>query len=347
MEKKSINFKRKDITGRNGRLLKFTIKICVTIILLICVFSQIELQQFDKYLKNFNWQFIITIWILIIMLSYINSVKMQVILKKQGCNINISKLFAASAVTSFYGMFIPGLLSTSVKWYILKKDTGKGSHVFSSMVYNQFTEVITILVFGLTVLAIVNPASVLFPVINNKSILPIVCLILIISAVSLSLSLLNPRMCKKTDRFLGYMLNYLPHKPRQKAQEVISQLAVFQTVGYRFHFLIMVITIVNTFAGSGAIYFLAAKGANIEVPLGLFFWMPAIIYILGKIPISIANLGVREITLIGILTAYGVDASAALLMSMILFSSIVFMAIIGAICQIYLSCLKANVMPKS
>jgi hypothetical protein len=61
----------------------------------------------------------------------------------------------------------------------------------------------------------------------------------------------------------------------------------------------------------------------------------AVIYVLGRVPISVANLGVREVILVGLLTIYGVDKSQALLMSMILFSALVVMAIIGAIYQIF------------
>jgi hypothetical protein len=48
----------------------------------------------------------------------------------------------------------------------------------------------------------------------------------------------------------------------------------------------------------------------------------------------VANLGVREATLVGFLAVYGVEKSAAMLMSMILFSTLVFMAIIGAAYQL-------------
>ena len=51
-------------------------------------------------------------------------------------------------------------------------------------------------------------------------------------------------------------------------------------------------------------------------------------------PISIANLGVREVTLVQFLAFYNVEPSAALLMSMIFFSGTVFMAIVGAAYQI-------------
>ncbi|NOR67274.1 MAG: hypothetical protein GQ528_07955 [Woeseiaceae bacterium] len=61
------------------------------------------------------------------------------------------------------------------------------------------------------------------------------------------------------------------------------------------------------------------------------------IYVLGRLPISIANLGVREVTLVGLLAVYGVEKPAALLMSMILFSALVFMAGIGSMFQLYWS----------
>jgi hypothetical protein len=54
----------------------------------------------------------------------------------------------------------------------------------------------------------------------------------------------------------------------------------------------------------------------------------------------VANLGVREATLVGFLAVYGVEKSAAMLMSMILFSTMVFMAIIGAAYQLYWSLTK-------
>jgi hypothetical protein len=61
----------------------------------------------------------------------------------------------------------------------------------------------------------------------------------------------------------------------------------------------------------------------------------AVIYVLGRIPISVANLGVREVTLVGLLALYGVEKPQALLMSMILFSAVIFMAVIGAIYQLF------------
>ena len=81
-------------------------------------------------------------------------------------------------------------------------------------------------------------------------------------------------------------------------------------------------------------YLSAARAAHVTVGLGVLIWLCAIVYVLGKVPISVANLGVREVTLVGLLGAYGVAKPAALLMSMTLFSAVLFKAALGGLCQL-------------
>ena len=66
----------------------------------------------------------------------------------------------------------------------------------------------------------------------------------------------------------------------------------------------------------------------------VLIWLQAIVYILGRIPISVANCGVREYILIGLLSIYSIDEPDALLMSAIIFSAHVFLAFIGALYQL-------------
>ncbi|OHB78070.1 MAG: hypothetical protein A2Z25_24695 [Planctomycetes bacterium RBG_16_55_9] len=121
---------------------------------------------------------------------------------------------------------------------------------------------------------------------------------------------------------------------RLKGQEILDQIAVFQTTGWRFHFAAALLTTVDTLVGGAATYLLAARMANIDAPVLVLVWLCAVIYIVGRLPITVANLGVREVTLVGFLAVYNVEKSAALLMSMILFSAQVAMAIVGALYQI-------------
>lgn len=259
---------------------------------------------------------------------------MQLILKKQGCNVRTATLFGATAVTFLYSMVMPGMLSTGAKWYILKKDTGKGSNVFSSMLYNQLLVMFVVTVSGLIALIITNPTAVLTDT-KNRWLLPIVCGFLVVVIIIIFLLLLNYRTGGKIVEICSFLLRPLPAKIRQKGEKIPEQIAIFQTVGWRFHLATVSIVIISSVIGNFSVYVLAARAAHITVPVEIFVWLCAVTFLLERLPISVANLGVREVTFVGALALYGVDASSALLMSMIIFTITVLMAVIGAFFQLY------------
>ena len=322
------------MTTRSKQLAKLLIRILITAGLLVWVFSQIDLGQFGQAVKTAKWQLLIAVWALTVIFLWIRSIKMQLILKKQDCKIGIATIFRASAVTSLYSMILPGLLSTSAKWYILKKDSGKGSNVLSSMVYNQLLTMFVMIVFGLAALMITNPVLLLKTDLNNRWLLPLICGFLLTVIILISLLLLNSRTGGKIIDGFGFLLRPFPVKIRQKGREILDQIATFQAAGTRFHLKIASITTIDTLVCSVIVYILSARAANITAPAGVLVWLSAAIWVLGRVPISVANLGVREITLVGLLGIYGVEKSQALLMSMIVFSTLVLMAMIGATYQI-------------
>ena len=321
------------MTTRTKQLAKFLIRILITTVLLVWVLSKSKItpQQFCQTVKDARWQFLIAVWGLTAIFFLIRSVTLQLILKKQGCKVGLLTLFGASAVTSLYSLAMPGILSTGVKWYILRRNTGKGSNVLSSMLYNQLSMMFVMTVFGLVALIVTNPAANT----GDRWLLPAVCSILLAAIILISLLLLNSRTGGKIIKGLRLLLRPFPAKIRQKSQEILDQIATFQAAGAKFHLAIASITVIAALVVGVFIYILAARAANISVPVGVFVWLCAIIYLLGRVPISFANLGPREFALIYGLAPYGVGASAAVLMSMILLSSLVFMAVIGAIYQLF------------
>lgn len=323
------------MTTHSKQLVKLLFRVLIAAGLLVWVFSQIDLGQFRQAVNTARWQYLIAVWLLTIAIFWINSIKMKLILKKQDCSVGLNLLFGASAMTLLYGMIIPGILSTGVKWYILKKSTGKGSNVLSSMVYNQLTIMVVMVVFGLAALMILNPASLLTAGAKHRWLLPAVCGVLLVMVLSGTLLLLNIRTGAKIIHALKLLLRPLPAKIRQKGSTLLDQIAVFQTAGARFHLIIAIITIIANLIGGVLMYVLSARAANVTASLAVLVCLCAFVYVLGRIPISIANLGVREVTLVGFLGLYGVEKPAALLMSFILFSTLVVMAVIGAIYQLY------------
>jgi len=318
------------MTDKRKKILKLAIRILVTSGLLICVFYRVERQQLAEALKAARWHYLIVVWALMVVIYWITSIKLRIILKKQGCILNTLTIFGVSAITAMYSLIMPGMLSMGMKWYILRKGTGKGIKVFSGMVYNQLSTIIIMMIFGLGALILTNPAAVIFTNKENHHLLPIISGILLVVIVFMCLLLLNSRTGGKIIKGISCLLKPFPLKIRQKGEEILGQFAIFQTVGWKFHLVILLMIIVGTLSCGIVIFIFAAKAANIIVSPVVLIWLWAIVYILERVPISIANLGVREATLAGLLSIYGVEPSTAVLMSMVLFSALIFMAIIGA-----------------
>jgi hypothetical protein len=311
---------------RIRQVLALLLKLAVTAGLLAWVFQKIDLAQLWQALVAARWAYLWPIWGLAIVSYAILSFKLALILRRQGCDASTGSLFAISAVTTLYGMVLPGMLDLSAKWYLLKQQTGKGTHALSSMVYNQFTTTLVVLVVGLAAVTAVTPP--------HRVGTRVLCLGLIAVLMAVGLLLLHRTMGPRLTRWAGLLLGPMPGLIRRPGLKVLDQMAVFQTAGWPFHFNALALSLVaNTVVGT-IIYKLAALAAGIHLPLALHFWQCTAIFVLGKLPISVAEFGVREATLVESMAPYGVEPSAALVMSMVIFTNRLLLASIGAAFQL-------------
>ena len=75
------------------------------------------------------------------------------------------------------------------------------------------------------------------------------------------------------------------------------------------------------------------RGLNIEVGLVSVLWIYSVIYLLGILPISISNIGVREVSMILLLAPYGVSMTEATTWSMLMYSGPLSCAMIGLLME--------------
>jgi uncharacterized membrane protein YbhN (UPF0104 family) len=322
------------MTDRTKAIAKLLARLLVTTVLLWYAFRQVDLHELGQVARSARWSYLIGAWLFVAAFFLIQSLAMQLILRRQGCDVKVPTLFAASSVTVLYGLILPGILSTGIKWFILKKHTGKGTNVLSSMLYNQVMLSAAMSVVGLAALILTNPTRVLLPGVQEQWILPAVCIVLLALVVSVCVLLLNARTGGVVTPVLVALLKVFPRAVRERGQKVLSQLALFQTAGVRFHLTIAVVNVFDGLVVGLLIYFCAARAVQVMVGLGVLVWLWAAVYLLSKVPISVANLGVREVTLVGLLAAYGIDKPSALAMSMALFTGVLFMAALGAVFQL-------------
>ena len=325
------------MSDRTKQILKLVAKISVAAILLAWVFSQVSFEQFRETVRAARWHYLVGVWLATALFSLLQAYALRIILRKQDCDVGLHTLFATTCVTAYYSLFLPGIMSTGVKWYILKRSTGKGANVLSSMLYNQATLAVVMVVAGLVALALAAPTQTAAPDAGRSSLLPVLCVVLAAFVIVSAILVLNDRTGGPAIRLLKATLRPLPRLIQEKGRALLEQIAVFQTAGWRFHAVVALINVIDGLLVGLLLYFLAARAAFVVVPVGALVWLCAVVFVLGKIPITIANLGVREVTLVGLLGLYGVAKPAALLMSMVMFSGLVFLGLLGAVYQLYWS----------
>jgi uncharacterized membrane protein YbhN (UPF0104 family) len=325
------------MSTRMKQTLKLAGKISVAVVLLAWVFSLVDRESFRQAVRGARWHYLAAVWSGNVLFSLLQAYTLRIILRKQGCEVGLHRLFAATCVTAFYSLFLPGVMSTGVKWYILRRSTGKGVNVLSSMLYNQVTLTIMLVVAGLVALAFTDPARTMSSETARPPYLVPACMGMAGFLVVSFVLVLNDRTGGPALRLLQGALRRWPHAIQEKGRAMLDQIATFQTAGWRFHAVIALLNIIDGLLVGSLIYLLAARAAGVVVPIGALVWLYAVVFALSKIPITIANLGVREVTLVGVLGLYGVTRSAALLMSMVWFSGAVFMGLLGAAYQLYWS----------
>lgn len=297
---------------------------------MIWVIRQIDLVKLWAAIVQAQWIYLVPIWILAVLSYWLLSWKLALIMARQGCRLPTMTLFTISAVTTLYGMALPGPLDLSAKWYMLRQKTGKGIDVLSSMVYNQFTTTLVVLICGVIAILSVTPPRRLVIWIGGLALI----LVLILTGLLLLHRSYGPRC---TNAF-GILLRPTPKVIAKHGQDLLQRLAGFQSAGWRFHINALALSLLANVGIGTLIYLLAARAAGITVPLGIYFWQSTAIFILGRLPISIAEFGIREATLVGSMARYGIEPSSALVMSMAIFTNRLLLAAIGALVQLYWTC---------
>ena len=312
------------------KYLKLAIRILVTFVLLALVFRRVDLGQLWQAVRSARIEYLVMAWMASLSFFIVRSFRLRLILKQQSLDVGTYTIFKVSTATALYSLFIPGIISTGVKWYILKKATGKGTNIFNSMLYNQLSEIIVMTCCALLVLIITNPISILLPETQHLWLFPAICAIILVLLIAGTLFLLIPRTSGYVIKILKFMLKPLPNKMQKKANQALNEATMFLDAGWSFHVIMVLFNILTQVVGAVIVYIFAAKAANLSIPLTVYIWLTSLVFILGRIPITIANPGVREMTVVGRLSTYGVEESSVLLMSMIIFSNIIIKAIIGA-----------------
>jgi uncharacterized protein (TIRG00374 family) len=310
--------------GKNKMLRSRSIaalKMALTVLLLYLFISRTDLSAIVAVLSRLNFGLIVALALLNILGVYISAYKWRMLLPEA----KISGLAVACFASYYFALLLPGQLAQeAAKAYYLRSmgQSPKMHMIAASVVVDKIVSIIGLLVVGCIGLALSEtrlPQSLTWLFVVSG-------LMAILSLFSLRAVWVYSRAC----RLLARLRVLLPRQERIlnglsglfEAWHVYSRNLPLLTSN-------ILVAVLYQFVGV-LMFYLLSRG--LQLPIGFFDWS----WIVGALtlalflPLTIGGLGVREGTLIGILGMYGYGSETAVAISLMAFSFVIMLAMIGA-----------------
>jgi uncharacterized protein (TIRG00374 family) len=260
---------------------------------------------------------------------FLTSLQMLPLTRKQGINRNVFQIFAINLSVKFYLMLTPTtLVGSGVRWYRLAQPEGKVVEAFVALAFFRLFETFLTLVMGLGFLLLSVQGAIQVSIgWIILLILTIVFIWVLITRLSLPIyRWLRVRAGTLTDRpYLQPVLDSL--------EKVLSTASSYADMPARGLFLMIGSGILSALAGITSGLFLAeAVGINLNfLEMG---WIQAAVSLASQLPFTVGEgLGVREVTLVAVLSLFGINAANALAFSFLIFIRSALIALVGGILE--------------
>ncbi|HEX9706630.1 MAG TPA: lysylphosphatidylglycerol synthase transmembrane domain-containing protein [Steroidobacteraceae bacterium] len=252
------------------------------------------------------------------------ALQMRAILATQGMPFSVWQVAGINLITNFYGLFLPSSLAGGViRWHHFSTPEGKRAQALAAIIFSRGVEVVTMLGYGIVFWYFANSK------VSSASAVAamIVTLTAVVFIVLLSVSQAPHAMLRAALTRLPLARHIL-----ERILRVSTCLVDFGRCGRRHQLRILLLCIVrNAFAVAAFICF--ARALNIAVPAVDLGWVRAVVDLVLIIPISIAGLGVRDASLVAMLSPLGVPSAVALALSFLLLAVSLFVALLGGLVE--------------
>ena len=282
--------------------------------------------DFELALSQANWHWLAAVYVTAATTILVNASLLRFLLTTGGLSIRLRRVLLAKSLGTFYALILPGELVAGVaKWADLSAATGDRTKVLSAMVLTKVALAIPPLLTGSVALLANNPLPT-----NSLTVAAAATAFVVISTTAL---LLNPATGQRLNDAMVSILRYGPGFLRLPGERLVSSLASFRKMRWTEYFVVLCLSFAVFGLNILGMAF-AATAAGVSVPVTALFWINLILFITRLLPVTIGNLGIREGVLVLTFGLYGIGAAPAVLVGLLMFSSVLFVGFLGGIYQL-------------
>jgi len=317
------------------------VKLILLLGLFIALFWIIPVRSVvQALLKVDPWLFLIGVG-LGLLAVFFTSLELLPLIRNQGIPRNLTQIFTINMAVKFYLIFTPSnLIASGIRWYRFAQPEGKVAESFVALAFFRLFDLFLTLTIGLSFLLLsanqsiqVNPAWVALPIIG------IILAWVLITRYSLPIykRVIHINWIKARSRNLAEQ-KYLPgvahlRTIRSKfekllfAASVYAKMPTLELLGSIAGGILAALTAI----ASGVVL---ARSLGIDLGFLTMGWIQSVVSLAAQLPFTVAEgLGVREVTLVAILSVFGVSAEQALALSFLIFIRSLIIALIGGLIE--------------
>ena len=299
------------------------IKLAISTTLLCLVFYFVPFNDIWNEATTADKNWLILAIFLQILLRCTTALRMQIIARAQNLYMSVWTMMKIVFSSTFYSMFAPGALAGGIFTYIKYLQHGaKPDSAIANLYANKVIETF--------VIALVAPLFWLIDKDYSVTWIFSCASTMVVGIVLVWAVFLGRYGCMQ---WLATLTAFANHSViLKKFTAAFTQIHRIGQVTNKVLFSIVGYSLLN-FSIAALSILCFAKSLGIDIEILPILWIYPIIYLLHILPISISNIGIREVSMIVLFAPYGISTTEAATWSLLMYSGLLLCGLIGIIIE--------------
>ena len=311
------------MTVRAWRLLRLTVRVAVTALLLAWLFRQAGgWSPVLSGIRAARPGFIGAAFLATLIVQAAIAHRLRLLAQAQGGGLGTRDVMEINLVTLFYGLFLPGggITALVIRFYRLTRVDRRYTATLAAIVCDRLLATATLCVAGLLFWLLDGPQ-------RSKP-----ALLVLLAGSAATALVLAPMFHAAPARWISLVASRLP-LVRGVWPRIAEALAVFRAIPLRGQIALAGLSLGAHVLGI-AVYFLLARATGVAIGFTPLGWIRSAAMLVAMLPFSVSGLGLREGAMVALFSQRGVPGPAALAYSILVFGvTILFVGLLGGLIE--------------
>jgi uncharacterized membrane protein YbhN (UPF0104 family) len=311
-----------------SRPTKLALRIAFSLTLLGAVLWKIPVGEFISHLSGVDLVPMFASYLLIPIMGYIDANRTKMMTDLQDMTLSVAAIVRIGFITSFYSLFLPGYLAGGViRWHRLARHDGKPAQALAIVVFGRVIGTLVSIAIGIACWSLDAQA-------RNAPVygLALAAMFLVLLFAYWLLFSSSGRAKSLADFLLRQ--RWVPAVVASKLGKVLHSGGRFDELGLRRLGATVGLLMVHELIGITSFYLLAVA-LDMHLPFVTVGWVRCYIMLITLLPLTMMGIGVRDGSLIVLLSTYSIAPALAVSYSMLLLGRTFVLGLLGGLSELW------------